>query len=77
MTENTKELRDSCGVFGIVAAGEWPTKLEVTELIYLGLIAIQHRGQESSGMVTSYGEKDNMKIHRRPGLASKLTQTQT
>ncbi|KAK6494226.1 amidophosphoribosyltransferase-like [Huso huso] len=48
-------IREECGVFGCVAAGEWPTQLEVAQVITLGLVALQHRGQESAGIVTSNG----------------------
>ena len=43
--------KTQCGVFGIHGRGD------VTELIYLGLYALQHRGQEGAGLVTHDGEK--------------------
>ncbi len=43
--------KDECGVFGIFGH---PRAVELT---YLGLRALQHRGQESSGIVASDGEK--------------------
>ncbi|XP_041050667.1 amidophosphoribosyltransferase isoform X2 [Carcharodon carcharias] len=48
-------IREECGVFGCVATGEWPTHLDVPHVIALGLVALQHRGQESAGIVTSNG----------------------
>ncbi len=42
---------ESCGVFGIYAPGA-PT----ASLTYLGLYALQHRGQESAGIAVSDGE---------------------
>lgn len=36
-------IGEECGVFGCVAAGEWPTQLEVAQIITLGLVALQHR----------------------------------
>ncbi|MEQ2217498.1 hypothetical protein XENOCAPTIV_012451 [Xenoophorus captivus] len=48
-------IGEECGVFGCVAAGEWPTQLEVAQVLSLGLVALQHRGQESAGIVTSNG----------------------
>ena len=39
---NNEGLRDACGVFGCVAS-EWPTKLDVSNLICLGLVGLQHR----------------------------------
>ena len=43
--------KDECGVFGVFGH---PRAVELT---YLGLRALQHRGQESSGIVASDGEK--------------------
>lgn len=43
--------RESCGVFGIYAPG-----VPAAQLTYLGLHALQHRGQESAGIACSDGE---------------------
>jgi amidophosphoribosyltransferase len=43
--------RDACGVFGVYAPGQ-----AVSNLTYLGLYALQHRGQESAGIASSDGE---------------------
>ncbi|KAK8767957.1 hypothetical protein V5799_005263 [Amblyomma americanum] len=67
------ELREACGVFGCIASGEWPSNLDVSHIICLGLVALQHRGQESAGIVTSQGE--NLKkfaVHRGMGLVSNV-----
>jgi amidophosphoribosyltransferase len=40
-----------CGVFGVYAPGQ-----PVAHLTYLGLYALQHRGQESAGMAVADGE---------------------
>jgi amidophosphoribosyltransferase len=42
--------REACGVFGVYAPGQ-----PVASLAYLGLHALQHRGQESAGMAVSDG----------------------
>ena len=42
------KLHEECGVFGIYNPSE-----PVAESIYLGLFALQHRGQESAGIATS------------------------
>ncbi len=52
-------FRDECGVFGIFGHPE------ASNLTYLGLYALQHRGQESAGIVTSDGEK--MRLSRAMG----------
>ena len=45
------KFRDECGVFGIFG------HTEAANLTYLGLYALQHRGQESVGIATSDGER--------------------
>jgi amidophosphoribosyltransferase len=44
--------KDECGIFGI-----WNDP-EASRLTYLGLYALQHRGQESAGIVALEGRKD-------------------
>jgi amidophosphoribosyltransferase len=44
-------LREACGVFAVHAPGQ-----SVASLTYLGLFALQHRGQEAAGMAVSDGE---------------------
>jgi len=43
--------RDACGVIGMYAPGQ-----QVANSTYLGLYALQHRGQESAGIAVSDGE---------------------
>jgi amidophosphoribosyltransferase len=49
-------VHESCAVFGIYGHPE------AANLTYLGLYALQHRGQESSGIVASNGEKVHSEI---------------
>uniref|UniRef100_A0A669BAI9 Amidophosphoribosyltransferase n=1 Tax=Oreochromis niloticus TaxID=8128 RepID=A0A669BAI9_ORENI len=64
-------IGEECGVFGCVAAGEWPTQLEVAQVLTLGLVALQHRGQESAGIVTSNGASPpTYTAHKGMGLVS-------
>jgi amidophosphoribosyltransferase len=44
------KFRDECGVFGIFGHPE------ASNLAYLGLYALQHRGQESAGIAASDGQ---------------------
>ena len=46
MKSEAKKWREECGVFGI-----WNHE-EASRLVYLGLYALQHRGQESAGIVS-------------------------
>ncbi len=44
-----EKLREECGVFGIYS----PTTTDVASTVYYGLYALQHRGQESCGIVVN------------------------
>ena len=46
---STDAVREGCGVFGVFGVAD------AARLTYLGLHALQHRGQESSGMVAGDG----------------------
>ncbi|MBW3538569.1 amidophosphoribosyltransferase [Candidatus Parcubacteria bacterium] len=56
-------LTEKCGVFGVYCPGT-----EAARLAYYGLWALQHRGQESSGIVSSDGH--NLYDHIRSGLVA-------
>jgi amidophosphoribosyltransferase len=53
---------EECGIFGVY------NHPEAANLTYLGLYALQHRGQESCGIVSSDGM--NLHPHRRMGLVA-------
>jgi amidophosphoribosyltransferase len=55
-------FHDECGVFGIHGHPE------AAHLTYHGLYALQHRGQESCGIVSSNGHEQT--VHRGMGLVS-------
>ena len=40
------DIHEECGVFGIFE----PKPAKVADMVYLGLLALQHRGQESCGI---------------------------
>ncbi|MEE6461936.1 hypothetical protein FKM82_001452 [Ascaphus truei] len=64
-------IREECGVFGCVAAGDWPTQLDVPHVLALGLVGLQHRGQESAGIVTSNGDTEpTFKMYKGMGLVN-------
>src|ERR1700682_2947354 len=60
----TYKFHDECGVVAIFAHSE------AEKLAYLGLHALQHRGQESAGIVTSDGL--NLKPHKAMGLVADI-----
>jgi len=60
-----EQLHEYCGVFGVYAPNE-----EVARLVYFGLYALQHRGQESAGIATSDGSR--IRVHAAMGLVSQV-----
>jgi len=61
-------VSDKCGVFGIF------DNAKAAELTYFGLYALQHRGQESAGIVTSNNGKIN--LHKGMGQVSEVFASQ-
>jgi amidophosphoribosyltransferase len=57
--------KEACGLVGVWAPGE-----DVARLIYFGLFALQHRGQESAGMAVS--DRQNILVYRELGLVSQV-----
>lgn len=54
---NQDKMTEECGVFGICNANG---KSSAAELSYLGLIALQHRGQESAGICVNHEGEFNL-----------------
>jgi len=54
------ELKHSCGLFGVY------NNKEAARLCYLGLFSLQHRGEESAGIVTFDGKR--LRSHKAMGL---------
>ena len=64
------KLHEECGVFGILdSKGE-----NVTNTIYYGLCALQHRGQESAGIAVcnTEGPLGNLLCHKNMGLVNEI-----
>src|SRR4029077_13314318 len=59
-------FHDECGVFGVFGHEE------ASKLAYLGLYALQHRGQESAGIVSSDGSE--LHLHRAMGEVEEIFQ---
>lgn len=59
------QLSEKCGVFAIYSSGN-----EAARLTFYGLWALQHRGQESSGIVSSDGS--NLYQHAGSGLVANV-----
>src|SRR5207245_3552879 len=54
-----------CGIFGIHSG-----QVDVANLTYFGLFALQHRGQESAGIAV--GDGQNVRVHRGMGLVAQV-----
>ncbi|HTY56633.1 MAG TPA: class II glutamine amidotransferase, partial [Candidatus Binataceae bacterium] len=61
---NLDAFHEECGVFGVYGHPE------AANLVYLGLYALQHRGQESAGIVSSNGK--SLISHRGMGLVADI-----
>ena len=57
--------KEECGVFGVFAPG-----VDVSRLTYFGLFALQHRGQESAGIMVSNGQR--LKWFKEMGLVNQV-----
>jgi amidophosphoribosyltransferase len=56
-----------CGILGIVA------RSPVNQLLYDGLLLLQHRGQDAAGIVTS--ERNSFHMHKAPGMVRDVFRT--
>lgn len=59
------QLNEKCGIFGVYGKG-----LDAARLTYFGLYALQHRGQESSGIASSDGKA--IRLHKDMGLVAQV-----
>ena len=48
-------MQEECGIFGVYSQ----ENRDVAHTVYYGLYALQHRGQESSGIAVAYADKIN------------------
>jgi amidophosphoribosyltransferase len=65
---NSNQPRHECGVFAVYGHPD------AALLTYYGLFALQHRGQESAGIVTAAGSNQPFNIHRGMGLVAQVFQ---
>ncbi|KKQ86747.1 MAG: Amidophosphoribosyltransferase [Parcubacteria group bacterium GW2011_GWF2_38_8] len=59
-----KSLNEKCGVFGI-----WDGE-EASRYVYFGLFALQHRGQEQTGIAST--DRKKIFVYKRSGLVSQV-----
>ena len=62
MQVDMRQMNEECGVFGV-----WNHK-NAAEITYYGLHALQHRGQDGAGLVTS--DQTHLKLHKDIGLVN-------
>ena len=67
-----EKLKEECGIFGIYNNEE---RYKAANIVYLGLHALQHRGQESAGICVNNNKK--FKIHKGMGLVTNIFNTET
>ena len=69
------QIKEACGVFGIYDLSGENTALSV----YYGLLALQHRGQESCGIAVcdTTGPRGNITFHKGMGLVSEVFKENT
>ncbi len=65
MSESEDKLREKCGIVGI-----YGKEMPISRLAFFGLFALQHRGQEASGITTSDGKK--FYTHKGAGLVAQV-----
>ena len=63
-------LEEACGVFGVYGPGQ-----PVAQLTYLGLFALQHRGQEAAGMAVS--DRGTITVVKDQGLVASVFDERT
>lgn len=69
MYEKVPKWKEECGIYGVYS----PTE-DVSEMTYLGLFALQHRGQESAGIALTDG--DWIDVKKGMGLVSEVFREQ-
>ena len=65
----SQEIKEKCGIVGI-----YGKKLPVSRLAFFALFALQHRGQEASGITTNDGKK--LRTHKGAGLVAQVYKEQ-
>ena len=69
MYEKVPKWKEECGIYGVYSHAE-----DVSEMTYLGLFALQHRGQESAGIALTDGYWIDVK--KGMGLVSEVFREQ-
>ena len=62
---DNEKPNESCGIVGIYSLDQ-----DISQLTYLGIYSLQHRGQESAGIACSDGQK--ISLHKDLGLVNQV-----
>jgi len=65
MFAEVRGINEECGIFGV-----WGAETSASHLVYYGLHALQHRGQQGAGMVAK--NENEFKSHRGLGLVTEV-----
>lgn len=68
---NLDKLKEECGVIGIYHQ----ENVDVSKMVYYGLYALQHRGQESAGIATNDGVRTHQ--HKAMGRVAEIFSEET
>ena len=60
---HTDKFHEECGVFGVLG------RADAANLVYLGLYALQHRGQESAG-IAAVGADGRIVVEKEMGYVA-------
>lgn len=59
-------IHEECGIFGVFG----PEGTQAAQMVYYGLYALQHRGQESCGIAANCGGE--ITVHKDMGLVNEV-----
>ncbi|CDW55604.1 amidophosphoribosyltransferase [Trichuris trichiura] len=63
-------MHEACGIFAAIT--KVPAVVNAAEITYLGLLGLQHRGQESAGIVVSDGVSNHFRSVKEFGLVNRV-----
>lgn len=63
-----RKINDECGLFAIMAN----KKINAAAITYYGLFALQHRGQESAGIVVNDNETNEFRSYKDAGIVNEV-----
>lgn len=68
-----RKINEECGLFGIIST----KRNSVAAITYYGLFALQHRGQESAGIVVNDNEANKFRSYKDAGIVDDVFESGT